>query len=236
MEIFKKGIRVKATIIIMVLITISTIIVGIYYWNIENTKIGAILGSLFAGLIVAVIQFIIAWQDYIQIEKLKELELIQVLYNRDNRTLYEEYIRNAKRKIFMMGVTGSRFFNDFADDSPNATSNAKVLFTVLQQGVQIRILLPKSEFVDDNKKQIVENVKQQIMQINEKYPNYSLEVKYFEHIPAHSVFIVDDKCIVGPVFPELESKYTPALYLRNSSPIAEKYIKYFENEWNKSNK
>jgi hypothetical protein len=80
----------------------------------------------------------------------------------------------------------------------------------------------------------VERVKKRVVDIKEKYPNYSLEVKYFNHIPAHSIFNVDDKCIVGPVFPEVESKYTPALFLRNSSPIADKYLKYFEYEWNKA--
>lgn len=70
--------------------------------------------------------------------------------------------------------------------------------------------------------------------IKKNYPNCSLDVKYFKHVPAHSVFSVDDKSIVGPVFPEVESKYTPALFLRNSSPFANKYLTYFEYEWDKA--
>jgi hypothetical protein len=156
MEIFSKNIKVKASIIILFLLLVLIIIIGIYFWNTNNVKIGAILGSLVAGLIVAIIQFIIAWQDYKQTEKLKELEVINVLYDRDNRTFYETYIKKSKRKINMMGVTGSRFFNDFADDSPNATSNAKVLLEALHRNVKIRILLPKIDFVDEPKKQDVE--------------------------------------------------------------------------------
>jgi hypothetical protein len=241
MKIFSKNIKIKASFIILFVLLILIVFIGIYYWNTDNTdntdnntKIGAILGSLIAGLIVATIQFIIAWQDYKQTEKLKELELISVLYDRDNRTFYEEYIKKAKRKINMMGVTGSRFFNDFADDSPDATSNAKVLLAALDRGVKIRILLPEINFVDEHKKQDVEKVKERVASLKHTHPNCSLEIKYFKHIPAHSVFNIDDKCIVGPIFPEVESKYTPALYLRNSSPIADKYIKYFENEWNKA--
>jgi len=234
MDIFKTNIKIRATFIIIVCLLLATVVVIIWYWNTDDVKISAILGSLIAGLMVAMIQFGMAWQDYKQTEKLKELELIKVLYDRDDRTFYEEYIKQAKLKINMMGVTAIRFFNDFADDSPNATSNAKVLLDALRRKVKVRILLPDSKFVDENKKQDVDKVKQHVTVIKNKYPNYSLDVKYFKHVAAHSIFNVDDKCIVGPVFPEVESKYTPALFLRNSSPIADKYLTYFDYEWAKA--
>ncbi len=234
MKIFEKSVKITATVIIIACLIIATIVIWIWYGKTNDAKMSAILGSLFAGLIVAIIQFVIAWQDYQQAEKLKELELIEVLYHRDNRTFYEEYIKKSKQKIDMMGVTASRFFKDFADDSANATSNAKVLLEALKRNVKVRILLPNSNFVDVNKKQDVAKVKQHVGAIKDKYPDYSLEVKYFEHVAAHSIFIVDDKCIVGPVFPEVESKYTPALFLRNSSPMADKYLTYFEYEWDKT--
>ena len=234
MKIFTKSLKINATVIVLVCLVIATVVFGIIFWNSNDPRNMALFGSLFAGIIVAIIQFIIAWQDYTQTEKLKELELIKVLYDRDDRTFYEDYIRKAKREIKMMGVTANRFFNDFADDSPNATSNAKVLLDALRRNVRVSILLPESEFVEENKKQDVENVKKHVKSILDKYPNYSLEVKHFNHVPTHSIFNVDDKCIVGPVFPALESKYIPALYLRNSSPLADKYLSYFDEEWNKN--
>lgn len=234
MNIFKQNIKIRITTVIIVSLIVAIIIFSILYVKSSDTKISAILGSLIAGLIVAIIQFLIAWQDYKQTEKLKELDLIEILFDRDNRTFYEEYINNSKRKIDMMGVTASRFFKDFADDSPNATSNAKVLINALKRNVKVRVLLPDAEFVDENKKQDVIMVKSQVTAIKMNYPNCFLDVKYFKHVAAHSVFNVDDKCIVGPVFPEVESKYTPALFLRNSSPLAHKYLKYFEYEWNKA--
>ena len=234
MNIFKKSIKIRATAIIILGLILATSIVWIWYGRTDDAKLSAILGSLFAGLIVAIIQFVIAWQDYRQVEKLKELELIKILYNRDSRTFYENYVKRSKREINMMGVTASRFFNDFADDSPNATSNAKVLLDALKRNVKVRILLPSSDFVEGNKKQDVAKVKKQIETIKSKYSESSLEVKYFNHVAAHSIFNVDDKCIVGPVFPEVESKYTPALFLRNSSPMADKYLSYFQYEWEKA--
>ena len=234
MNIFKTNIKIRATAIVFICLFIATFAVFFWFMNSDNAKASTILGSLVAGLVVAIIQFIIAWQDYKQTDKLKELELIKVLYNRDDRTFYEEYIKQSKRKINMMGVTASRFFNDFADDSQNATSNAKVLLDALQRGVKIKILLPESEYVDENKKQDVDKVKNQVATIKSKYSDYLLDVKYFKHVAAHSIFNVDDKCIVGPVFPKVESKYTPALYLRNSSPMADKYLTYFDYEWDRA--
>lgn len=231
MKIYKKNVKIRATAIIIACLLLLTIVVAMWYAKTNDPKSSTILGSLFAGLIVAIIQFIIAWQDYEQTDKLKELELIKILYDRDNRTFYEDYLKQSKRKIDMMGVTASRFFKDFADDSPNATSNAKVLIDALKRKVKVRILLPDSEFVDDNKKQDVVKVKSHVNFLKGMYPKCSLEVRYFKHVATHSIFNVDDKCIVGPVFPELESKYTPALFLRNSSPMAHNYLTYFEYEW-----
>lgn len=139
MNIFKENFKIKTTTIIIVCLLLTTITVWIWYVGSSDTKVSAILGSLIAGLVVAIIQFFIAWQDYKQTEKLKELDLIEVLYNRDNRTFYEEYINHSKRQIDMMGVTASRFFKDFADDSHNATSNAKVLIDALKRNVKVRI-------------------------------------------------------------------------------------------------
>lgn len=234
MNIFRKNIRIRATAIIGICLILLTIGVAIWYVETNVIELSPILGSLLAGLLVAIIQFIIAWQDYAQTDKLKELELIKILYDRDNRTFYEEYIKRSRRKIDMMGVTARRFCNDFADDSPNATSNAKVLIDALKRKVKVRILLPSSEYLDENKKHDVAYVQERVKAIKEKYPDYSLEVKYFNHVAAHSIFNVDDKCIVGPVFPELESKYTPALYLRNESPMAHNYLTYFEYEWSRA--
>lgn len=45
---------------------------------------------------------------------------------------------------------------------------------------------------------------------------------------------MDDTCIIGPVFPDLESRNTPALRLRSSSPMAIPYLDYFESEWEKA--
>jgi hypothetical protein len=157
------------------------------------------------------------------------------MYSRNDRTFYKNYIDEAEKEIFVMGVTAIRFFKDFADCEPSSPQDAKVLLGKLGQGVRVKILLPSIVFLKgfskEDKKSDFDNVKQYVENIKKQLHTDLLEVRYFDHIPAHSIFIVDDTCIVGPVFPDIESRYTPALQLRNSSPIACKYLDYFNNEW-----
>lgn len=232
MKVFEQKFKIRVSKLILIALFILLIISVIIYFLINNpgTMWGAIFGSLIAGIIVAIIQYCIALQDYNQTEKLKELELIEILYNRDTRDRYEAYIKSACGNIDVMGVTASRFFSHFADLDTNASEGAKVLVYALEQGVNVRILLPLEKYLpNEEKKNAVRVVMGKYEELASRYSN--IKLKYFDHLPAHSIFRIDDTCIVGPVFPEVESKYTPALRLKNTSPIARKYINYFDSEW-----
>jgi lipopolysaccharide export LptBFGC system permease protein LptF len=229
--IFKSSVKARlSTIIFFVLIAL---IVGMGYWysKEEDAKLLAILGSLVAGIIVALIQFLIAWQDYSATEKLKQLQIKKVLLDRDKRDFYENYINSAKKNIDMMGVTGSRFMDHFANNDENAPSNSKVLLGAMGKGVKVRILMPDNEFLfTDEERRNETTTREKYRNIREIFPN-NFEVRYFKHVPAHSIFLVDDECILGPIFPMVSSKFTPALYLKSKSPFAEKYLDYFNSEW-----
>jgi len=227
--------KIKTSIIIIVLLFIIAGVLFYLYFKENDEKLLAVFGSLAAGLIVAIIQLIIALQENIQIEKLKNLELINIMYSRDERAFYRKYIDTAKENIYVMGVTAIRFFKDFADIEPSAPQDAKVLLGKLGKNIKVKILLPSVDYLRDNKKNDFNSVKQYKDAIMKELPNCRLEIKYFNHIPSHSIFIVDKTCIVGPVFPKIESKYTPALHLKNTSPIAQKYLDYFNDEWENAN-
>ena len=236
MEIFRKSVRLSLSMVILVILCILFITAIIVYFQIDkpDSKWGTLFGSLAAGMIVAIIQYAISWQDYRQTEKLKKLQLLEVLFNRDSRDKYEEYIRNANRKLDVMGVTAVRFFNDFADMSNGALENAQVLLRALNRGVYVRVLLVSKELLSESKKVDYAKVRTKYKEIIQRYPN--IEIRYFNHIAAHSIFRIDDTCIVGPVFPNLESKNTPALHVMKSSPIALHYMDYFEKEWKDAKK
>jgi type III secretory pathway component EscS len=233
MKIFEKSFRFSASLIIIIVLSLSTIIIGWVYFASNDGRLSAVLGSLVAGLIVAIIQFIIAWQDYQETEKLKKLKLIEILYNRNEKSWYGKYISEATNQIDVMGVTALRLFNDFANTDIHAPKIDKVLINALEKGITVRVLLPAEDFLPtEDKKQDAAKVRKKYQALEKKYSN--LKLRYFQHSPAHSIFRVDDDCIVGPVFPEVESKYTPGLRLKNSSPLATNYITYFDDEWKKA--
>ena len=93
MEIFGKSVKMTISMIILVVLIVLLIVTMMIYCRMDNPSglWGALFGSFAAGLIVAIIQYLIAWQDYIQTEKLKKLKLKEVLYNRTTRSQYEEY-------------------------------------------------------------------------------------------------------------------------------------------------
>lgn len=231
MEILEKSFKMTISITIFIGLIFLLILFIIIYYRIDNPSSlwGALFGSLTAGLFVAIIQYLIAWQDYKQTEKLKKLKLKEILYNRAKRSQYEEYIRNTNRILDVMGVTAFRFFNDFADTSKGAPENATVLLQALGRGVHVRILLPTDDFLPKDKKNDFTKVKAIYRELIQRYQN--IEIRYFCHTAAHSIFRIDDTCIIGPVFPLLESRNTPALHVMASSPMAIKYLDYFETEW-----
>lgn len=235
MKIFEKNYRISASVIVIGLLLLLTILSLVVYFKAGDSyqKWGSILGSLAAGLIVAIIQLIIAWQDYKHNEKLKELKLIEIMYNRASRDKYANFIKTCNRELDVMGVTAVRFFTDFADTSDGAPENAKVLLRALERGVHVRILLPTKDYLPDEKKADFNKVKEKCCNLENRN---NLEIKYFNHTATHSIFRVDDTCIIGPVFPELESRNTPAMHLMKSSPMAVRYMDYFESEWNVAKK
>ncbi len=232
MDIFGKNIRISAILIISVILVIILIVLIIVFWQLEdcNGKLSGFMASLTAGLLIAIIQLGIAWYDYIKNSELRKLELKEILYDRDERSKYEAFIKSSKRQIDVMGVTANRFFSHFADLDVNASAGAKTLIYALEHGVTVRILLPLDKYLPtEEKKNAAKIVSEKYRELHNRYKG--IEIRYFDHSPAHSIFRVDDTCIVGPVFPKVESKYTPALYLLNSSPMAVKYISYFDSEW-----
>ncbi len=226
----KRGYCIVGILIIIEIISIiASYCIGITdFW-------GAIIGSIGAGLFVAIIQLFIDWDDQREIHKLKELHLKRIMLDRDQRDEYAEFIKSAQRHLDVMGVSASRFFSHFADLSRGARDESKVLLTALDKGVIVRILLPSKEYLEESKYVAFDQVKALLPQIRNRIPNAKITIKYFSHVPTHSIFRVDDECIVGPIFPKLESKNTPAMRLKNKSVYAQKYLDYFEDEWMQAN-
>ena len=234
MDIFGKSIRIPAILIISGVLVVLLIVLIITFWQLEDSssKLSGFMASLTAGLLIAIIQLGIAWNDYIKNAELRKLELKEILYDRDSRTKYEAFIKESRRQIDVMGVTASRFFDHFGDLDNNASEEAKTLVFALERGVRVRVLvpLPQEKYLENKEKMNkASNALEKYRKLSARYDK--IELKYFDHSPAHSIFRIDDTCIIGPVFSNVESKYTPALHLNNTSPMAVKFVNYFDSEW-----
>lgn len=172
MKLFGKNFKISASLVVIIILLLATIIIGYIYWKTANGRLAAILGSLFAGFIVAIIQFLIAWQDYRETEKIKKLKLMDIIYNRANKELYVKYIEDTNRNMDVMGVTAVRFFRDFADTTHGSPDGSKVLLYALENNVQIRLLLPAEEFLlGEEKKRNAEEVRNKYFELRKKYQN-----------------------------------------------------------------
>lgn len=234
-EIFNRNFKFRYSTFVVIVLIAAIVFCSVYYFSQSDSSSGAILGSLIAGLIVALIQLFISWRDFEITKKVEDLRLIEILYDRDDRSYYANLIDKSRREIRVMGVTAKRFFEHFADMTLGARPDAQVLITALNRRVKVRLLLPSKEYIAPNKIASYEQVEETFKAIKDKYPHAEIEIRYFKHIPAHSIFMVDSECIVGPVFENVESKNTPALHLKIESPFAEKYVAYFDQEWNAIN-
>jgi len=229
--------KAKFSIIsIVILISIFSILIigcSFFLWTDKYPKINTIMSGLFTGLIIALCQLFQSWYEYRVIEQFKKMKVISIRDDRDDRMFYQNLLNNTKIKIEVMGVTAIRFVEHFADDKSD-NPDTKVLFSAMARGVKVRFLLPKENYLE-SEKQIADskycNIK--FNNIKQKFPN-NFSFRYFDHPPAHSIFIIDKDCILGPVFPEVSSKYTPSIHLENISPYAFKYLEYFESEWDKA--
>lgn len=233
MKIFNKQIEISVIRLITILLFFAILLLGyIFFFTKQNEKANTVFSGLFTGLIVALFQLIMGWYEYSQIDKFKSMKIKDVRVDRDGRDFYESLIKRAKSQVKIMGVTAFRFMSDFAD--PDSTQErAKVLLSAMAKGVKVHILIPDPQYLDSQEqKNLAASAKQRLDRVAKEYPQ-NFTYKYFNHIPTHSIFQIDDLCIIGPVFPHLASKDTPAIFLESTSPFAKKYLEYLEDEWNK---
>lgn len=230
-NLFQKNLKISVSFVIIVAFFIAIIVMLVIYPKCNPEGLAApLLGSLIAGLFVAFLQFVIEWEDYREKEKLMKLHLIQIMYNRADARFYSSLIEDSKGEIKVMGVTASRLFNDFCDFDERATPEKKSLIEALARNVNVKVLLPSKDYLPDSKKTKFDEVKEIAKRLSQNYPDH-FAIRYFSHTPAHSVFMVDEECIVGPIFPNIESRYSKSLFLKNKSPFAQDYFRYFDEEW-----
>jgi len=212
-------------------LTLAAGISAYYYYRGElNDKITAFLGSFLAGIILVIVQFLFSWREDSQTSKFKDLKIKRILVHRDDRPFYQSLIQNSRNRVQVLGVTAERFMEHFADSSQDSRPESRVLLEALARGVKVSILVPHKDYLKEDADRMRFDRSAQIFETTKERFN-DFEYSYFFHEPAHSIVVVDDECIIGPVLTGLSSRNTPAIYLSSDSPYAKKYLEYFEREW-----
>jgi hypothetical protein len=223
---------VKIPYIILLLLVAGSMIFGIlYYTGEDNTKSTALFGGLLGGIVLVIVQFLFDWHENAINAKILQLGVKNVLLHREDREFYQQLIGGSKKRIYVMGVTAKRFMEHFADSSSNRPETA-VLLQALARGVEVRILLPQEQYLEPERRADAGKVQTGLESLSAQYSHFLF--RKFPHPATHSILVVDDDCLLGPVFPKLSSRHTPTIHISSYSAFAQEYLKYFDNEWDQA--
>lgn len=224
-------------IVLILLVFIIFLSIWFFSSDAKDEKINAILSGLITGFVALLLQLWFSWVELNKLKKFDELKIINILATRDDPEYYRPLIKSAKRDVIVLGVTCLRFLQDFADDEASAPNKNKVLLESLDnKKIKVKLLVADESVLDNqDDKAKAKTAKPRLERLRQNYPNQFF-YSYYTHIPAHSVMIIDDESIVGPIFPDVSSRYSPAIHLKNDSKFVEHYREYFNKEWDECSK
>lgn len=210
------------------------LLIGIFWFWFEHTndqKLLGIISGLITGFIILVFQVLLSWIELRKMEKWDELQIVDILARKDEREDYAKFISTARKKLWMLCVTAHSFLEDFADEQ-STRAGANVLVEALKNKVEVRFIIASPESLagdDDHHKNKARMAESRLKELSKQFSNF--KYAYFKHLPMHSILTVDDESIVGPIFPGVRSKNTPAIHLKNDSAFVNHYLEYFREEW-----
>lgn len=234
MNVFKQISTIRFSFIVFCfLIVIIVFLLILFIFDIlTGPKWSSIIPGLLTGFVIALFQAFLSWYEFIKIDEYNELKIKKILPDRKDSVYYGDLISKAKKEIKMLGVTAERFLNDFAQINQEAPDKEKLLLRALDRCVKVEILIVDKEYLEKQEHKVsATNAEDRLIELSSTYSNF--EYVYYKHSPTHSIVMIDDECIVGPIFPDIGSRYTPAIHLKQGSKFAEPYVKYFNTEWNK---
>jgi hypothetical protein len=223
---FARLIRIHLYKLIVLGLFVSTVGAGLTLYFSTNPKWDAIFAGLATGLFVALIQYLLNWNEHSDIEAVKKLGIIKILPHRDDRMYYGELLAGVRREVWVLGNTGSRFLEDFAHAS---RSDSQQLLAALGRGIQVRFLLPDLQFVEGNDSAKAQAVRIRLTDLKKQYTNF--DYRYFNHRATLSLVRIDEQCLFGPIFSNRKSKDSPTIHTLTDGPFVQAHLQYFESEW-----
>ncbi|WP_019865858.1 hypothetical protein [Methylovulum miyakonense] len=234
MKVFKKISTVSYSFAIFsfLIFVIALLLILFSLDFLTGPKWSSIIPGLLTGFIIALFQAFLSWFEIKKIDEYDELKIKKILPDRKSSEYYGALISKAEKEIKVLGVTAQRFLEDFASQNPKAAENEKVLLKALEKKVKVQILVANKELLSGEDKTKAKSAEPRLKKLSsDSRTNEFFEYACYTHAPAHSIVIIDEECIVGPIFPNVSSRYTPAIHLKRDSQFAKYYIEYFESEW-----
>lgn len=232
MDVFKKNIGIPSFVFIIVIMFILAVsFFGLYYLYDSSSKWSAIYAGLFTAFSVATVQLFISYYEHKRLNKYEEMGVKDIVKQRRGKDYYGKIIRNCKKEVSLMGNTAARFMSDFADSD---ASDNDALIQAMNKGANIRILVPKPEHLNEAQAFQVNNETIPLFNRLNQSHKERVQLKFYDSPPLHSIMILDDLCIVGPVFSGVKSENTPAITFSKDSDFVRPYIQYYENIWDQA--
>lgn len=197
-----------------------------------SDKAMSLLASLIVGFFTLAVSILINYSQLMSIDLFRSLRIKNILKTRSNRKYYHDIIDSAQNELWILGVTANRLLEHFANfESPDEIEGNKVLLNKIEKGMSVRLLLASINKLKTKKeKRKYKDTLEKLEALPEGLRN-KIQVKYYDVEPSQSIFYTEKECIVGPIFPNVASEHTPAIHLKNNSPYAEYYLKFFEETW-----
>jgi hypothetical protein len=219
-------------ILVISLLAIASIL-SYWYYNIEDIHV-KLLGLVFgivSGLIVYILTFITLLKPVQDLDRFNKMGIRGLLANRHDQPYYRRLVMNARNEVGVMGASCTRFVNDFLD----VESEDKVLVEALtrHQQLKVRLLIPQEKFMVDDVKARIQSMLPRIAALSKQFGG-RVELRRFADYPRHSLVVVDDDLIAGPIFDDDKSRYAPAVHVAAWTVFAQKYSRYFDAIWDKS--
>lgn len=231
MKLLNSWFRGKWIVPIVVLLILLIGVLIVWFHHEDNQKLQGIISGLITGFIVLLFQVWLSWQELKKMEKWDELKIIDILHTRDDPNYYRPLIENAREEIKIQGVTCKRFLDDFANGEASAPDRNKVLLKALSTGeLKVKVLIAEQSFVGDEEKSKAMAGEARLKELSTAYPG-KFFYGIYKHEPRHSIMVIDRESIVGPIFPHVSSKFSPAIRLKSDSKFVDHYKDYFDKEW-----
>lgn len=241
MSVFEKRLTIPVHIAIFALLVVLALTFFYLFsslspegkaWASRDGHLYVLASGLVPGLVVAIIQYLLAWFEFRELSRLRGFKIKSILITRDDASYYGNLIRGAEKRIDLIGVTAYRFLEDFAS-ATSPKDEKRVLTDALTRKVEVRILIADSAYLDEKQQQKAAGAIERLAELKANYSK-TFDYRYYKHAPTHTLFRVDGECIVGPQFQHLPSKDTPAVHTVCDSTFAAPYLRYFDEEWDRA--